>query len=135
MKNVFSEVKKIAPNCKIFLHSCGSVKELIPEFIDIGVEVLSSLQPLAGQMDSAKLKREFGKELIFHGGIDIQKALCGTVEDTINETKKRIMDYGPGGGYICGPSNHFQIDVPVGNFFTLYKTARKFGIYPLSAEN
>ena len=135
MKNVFSEVKKIAPNCKIFLHSCGSIRELIPEFIEMGVEVLSSLQPLDSQVDSAELKKEFGKDLIFHGGIDIQKALCGSIEDTIKETKNRIMDYGPGGGYICGPSNHFQVDVPVENFLALYVTARKFGTYPLLAEH
>ena len=131
MKSVFSEVKKIAPHCKIYLHSCGSIRELIPDFIDIGVEVLSGLQPLASQMDSFELKKEFGKDLVFHGGVDIQRALCGTVEDTIKDTKRCINDYGPGGGYICGPSNHFQIDVPPENFVALYKAALNFGKYPL----
>ncbi len=131
MGRVISEVKKIAPEAKIYLHSCGSIRELIPEFIDIGIDILSGVQPLASGMNSAELKKEFGKDMVFHGGIDIQRALCGSVEDTINETKVRIADYAPGGGYICGPSNHFQNDVPVENFFALYKTAREYGKYPI----
>jgi len=131
MKSVFDEVKKAAPDCRIYLHSCGSIKELIPDFIDMGVEVLSSLQPLASHMDSFELKKEFGRDLVFHGGVDIQKALCGTVEDTIEDTKRAISGYGPGGGYICGPSNHFQVDVAPENFMALYETAIKFGKYPL----
>lgn len=132
MSIVFSQVKKIAPNAKIFLHSCGSIRELIPDFIDIGVNILSGLQPLASRMNSLELKKEFGKDLVFHGGVDIQKALCGSIDDTIEETKRKISDYGSGGGYICGPSNHFQIDVPVENFLAMYKTAVNFGMYPLS---
>jgi len=135
MGMIFSRVKKIAPDAKIFLHSCGSIRELIPDLIDIGVNVLSGLQPLASGMNSLELKKEFGRDLVFHGGVDMQKALCGSIDDTILETKKRISDYGPGGGYICGPSNHFQIDVPIDNFLAMYKTAIDFGVYPLSPYN
>jgi uroporphyrinogen decarboxylase len=134
MSRVINEVKKAAPDVKIFLHSCGSIRELIPELIDIGFDILSGIQPLASGMNSAELKKEFGKDLVFHGGIDIQRALCGSVADTVTETKQRIADFAPGGGYICGPSNHFQVDVPVENFFAMYKTAREFGTYPIKNE-
>lgn len=131
MGRVISEVKKAAPNAKIFLHSCGSIRELIPEFLDIGIEILSGIQPLAKDMDSKELKREFGKDIVFHGGVDIQKKILGKKEDTIKEAKSKIADYAQGGGYIFGPSNHFQIDVPVENFLAMYETALKYGRYPL----
>jgi len=123
---VFAAVKQVAPEAKIFMHSCGSVRRLIPDLIEAGVEILSSLQPLASEMDSAELKREFGKDLVFHGGIDLQQALVGTKRQTVEETLTRLGDYSPGGGYICGPSNHFTSDVPVENFFAMYETAQAF---------
>ena len=116
------------------MHSCGSVKRLIPDLIEAGVEILSSLQPLASAMDSAELKKEFGNDLVFHGGIDLQQALVGTREQTVEETRRRIADYAPGGGYIVSPSNHFTSDVPVQNFFALYETAAEFGRYPIGAQ-
>lgn len=123
---IFAAVKRVAPQAKIYMHSCGSVRRLIPDLIEAGVEVLSALQPLAFEMNSADLKREFGRDLVFHGGIDLQRALVGTREQTVEETLTRLRDYAPGGGYICAPSNHFTSDVPVENFFALYETARRF---------
>jgi uroporphyrinogen decarboxylase len=130
-KRIFDAVKRVAPEAKIFLHCCGSIRKLIPDFIETGVEILSALQPLAKDMDSAELKKEFGNALVFHGGIDLQYALTGTKEDTIRETKRRIADYAPGGGYIASPSNHFTSDVPVENFLALYQTAQEYGTYPV----
>ncbi|MCL4417490.1 MAG: hypothetical protein M1308_05540 [Actinobacteria bacterium] len=134
MGRVITEVKKIAPHVKIYLHSCGSIKEIIPEFIDIGIDIISGVQPLARDMESDILKKEFGKDLVFHGGVDIQRALCGSLEDTVRETEKRIADFALGGGYIFGPANHFQIDVPIENFFAMYETAREYGKYPIKME-
>ncbi len=135
MRRIFEAVKRAAPEAKIFLHCCGSIRRLIPDFIDTGVEILSSIQPLAKEMDSAELKKEFGRALVFHGGIDLQQALTGTLAGTIRETKRRIADYAPGGGYVAGPSNHFTSDVPVENFLALYRTAREYGRYPLPGKS
>jgi uroporphyrinogen decarboxylase len=134
MARIFQAVKRAAPQARIFLHSCGSVRLLIPDFIETGVDILSAIQPLAKDMNSAELKQEFRRALVFHGGIDLQRALTGTLAEAIRETKRRIADYAPGGGYVAGPSNHFTSDVPVENFFALYRTAREFGAYPLPAE-
>ena len=71
MARIFSEVRKVAPHTKKFLHSCGSIRELIPYLIDMGVEILSSIQPLAKGMNPFEIKKEFGKDLIFHGGGDM----------------------------------------------------------------
>lgn len=126
-ERLFNEVRKIAPNAKIFLHSCGSVRELIPDFIDIGVDILNALQPKAAGMNSFDLKKEYGNDLVFHGGLDIQGGINGSKEDAIVEAKTRLKAFAPGGGYIFAPSNHFMEDVPIENFFAVYSTALEFG--------
>jgi uroporphyrinogen decarboxylase len=128
-KRVFDAVKKAAPGAKIWLHTCGSVRELIPDFIEAGVEVLNSLQPKAAGMDSLELKREFGRELVFHGGLDLQGGITGSVEEAVEESKRRIDAFARGGGYIFAPSNHFMQDVPLANFYAVYRTAREYGVY------
>ena len=131
-KRLFDAVKEAAPGVKIFLHSCGGVRPLIPMFIESGVDILSSIQPLAAGMDSFELKAEFGGSLVFHGGIDIQNAAPGTLDRLHEECKTRIKAFGQGGGYIFSPSNHFIEDVPVENFFKMYEYAKELGKYPLS---
>jgi len=134
MERIFSEVKKVAPYTKVFLHSCGVIRKLIPDLIDMGVEILSSIQPLAKGMNPFELKKEYGKDLVFHGGGDIQKALSGTVEDAKNKTMQKLKAFAPGGGYIFGLSNYFQVDVPVEDFIAFYKTALEFGKYPINIK-
>ncbi len=127
---VFRDVKKAVPQAKIWLHSCGSVRELIPDFIEMGVDVLNSLQPKAGGMDSLELKREFGSEIIFHGGLDIQQGgITGSVQEAVDEARRRIDAFARGGGYIFAPSNHFMQDVSLENFYAVYKVAREHGVY------
>ena len=71
------------------------------------------------------------RDLIFHGGLDIQGGINGSVEQAVGEAMLRLRAFAPGGGYIFSPSNHFMQDVPVENFYALYQTARRFGRYPL----
>jgi uroporphyrinogen decarboxylase len=80
-------------------------------------------------MDSLELKREFGSELVFHGGLDLQGGITGTVAEAVDEAKRRIDAFAKGGGYIFAPSNHFMQDVPIENFYAVYRTAREYGIY------
>jgi uroporphyrinogen decarboxylase len=128
-KRLFREVKKAAPNAKIWMHSCGAVRDLIPEFIDVGVDILNSLQPRATGMDSLELKKEFGREIVFHGGLDIQGGVNGTVQEAIDETRRRLDAFMPGGGYIFAPSNHYMEDVPIDNFYAIHETVREYGVY------
>lgn len=127
---IFREVRKTAPNAKIFMHSCGSVRALIPDFIEMGVDILNSLQPKAAGMDSFELKKEFGSEIVFHGGLDLQGGITGTKEEAIKEAKTRIDAFAPNGGFIFSPSNHFMEDVSLENFYAVYETAREYGKYP-----
>lgn len=127
---IFSLIREKAPQAKIWYHSCGAVSDIIDDFIEIGVDILNPVQPTAAGMDSFELKKRYGKRLCFHGGIDIQKALPGTITELKQEIETRIDAFGPGGGYILAPANHIQDDTPAGNVVFLYDYARKYGVYP-----
>jgi len=128
---VFEFIKKKAPHVKLWFHSCGAVSEIIDDFLDWEVDILNPIQPLATGMGSAELKKRFGDKLCFHGGIDLQKAMPGSVEDVKREVETRIRDLAPGGGYILAPANHLQNDTPPENVITLYEYAKEFGTYPI----
>jgi uroporphyrinogen decarboxylase len=129
---IIRSIKGLAPRAKVMLHSCGAIRSIIPDLIEIGVDVLNPLQPLAAGMDSAKIKVEFGRSLCFHGAIDIQRALPGALEDVERELRMRLAALGRGGGYIVAPSNYIQPDVPAENVVHLYRLAAELGRYPLA---
>jgi uroporphyrinogen decarboxylase len=122
--------RRIRPGVKIAYHSDGNIEQLIPEYMEIGVDILNAVQPKS--MDPAHLKRRFGDRLSFWGTIDIQETMpFGTPADVENEVKLRIQTVGPNGGLILGPSHNIQPDVPLGNVLALYGAARKYGKYPV----
>lgn len=133
-KELFSFIKKKAPNVKIMLHSCGSVYQLIPYFIEAGIDVLNPIQHRANGMNPETIKKEFGDQVVFHGGIDIQRALCGSLDDIIEETKARIDDLGRDGGYIVAPANVVQNETPPENIVACYKTAREYSFERYSGK-
>jgi uroporphyrinogen decarboxylase len=130
LKRLVRVVKEYNHDTKVMLHSDGAITNLLPDIIDIGVDVIHPLEPLPAT-DIPAVKENFGNQLSFLGGIDISHAMPGTREDVIAETKLRIAQLAPGGGYILAPSNHLQADVPANNVVTLFETARQFGKYPL----
>ena len=112
---------------KVMHHTCGSVVELIPEFIDSGLDILQSLQPRAAGMDLAKLKREYGKYLAFHGSIDIQETLpYGAIEDIRAMVKHRMSVGKPGGGFIISTAHNIQPDTPTENILALFEAYREY---------
>lgn len=127
-----AELTKRNPRAKIMLHSCGSVKPFIADWIEMGLDVLDPIQPKARGMDTALLKAEFGDKLSFHGGIDIQDVLpFGTVDDVRQEVRQRIKDLAPGGGYILSPAHNVQSDVPPQNLIAMRDAVLEFGWYPI----
>lgn len=124
-------IKKKAPQASIFIHTCGAVSELIEDLIDCGIDVVNPVQPLAKGMETKGLKERFGGKIVFHGGIDLQKALAGSKEDVELEVKTRLRDLAPGGGYILSPANVVQDDVPVENIVLLFDLAKEYGQYPI----
>lgn len=98
----------------VSVHSCGDISEIIPDLIDIGVNMITPLQ--AEAMDLGYLKKEYGKDLTFWGGISTQKTMpYGTPDEVRTEIREMIALMGKGGGYILAPSHELQGDVPLGN--------------------
>ncbi len=121
----FREVK---PDVKIAYHSDGNIESLLPEYIEIGVDIFNAVQPKA--IDPAHLKKRFGRNLAYWGTVDIQEVIpYGTPEDVKNEVKLRIETVAPGGGLILAPSHNFQPDVPLANMLAFYEAAREYGGY------
>lgn len=110
----------------VMLHSDGAIRAVIPDLIDMGLEILNPIQVGAVGMEPAGLKRDFGERLVFHGAIDIQQTLpFGTVEDVRNEVRDRFRVLGAGGGYILSCSHSLLPDVPIDNILAMYETARE----------
>jgi len=123
--------KKAKGEVKFLLHSCGSVRALIPDFIDVGVDILNPIQVSAAGMDTAELKKEFGKDMCFcGGGVDTQEILPrGTPEQVRDEVKRRLDDLAPGGGYIFAAVHNIQADVPPENLQAMYEAFQEHGRY------
>jgi len=111
----------------VFFHSCGSVVDLLPDFIDMGIEVLNPVQVTARGMDPARLKASFGKDLVFCGGIDSMRVLpFGTPDEVRAEVRRRIHELGEDGGYILTAVHNIQPDVPPENIAAMYEEARQY---------
>ena len=120
---------------KIFYHTCGAVSSLIPDFIEIGIDILNPVQVRATGMDAGKLKNEFGKNIVFWGGVDSQQVLpSGSVEDVKTEVRHLIREMAPGGGLVACAVHNIQADVPPENVLALYDSVRKWGSYPISGD-
>ena len=122
---------KSRSNAKFFLHSCGAIRDLIPDLIDIGVDALNPVQVSAEGMETADLKREFGKDITFWGGtVDPQKTLArGTAQEVKAETMRRILDLKPGGGFVIASIHNMQAHVPVENILAFWEAVEEVGSY------
>ena len=121
MANFISTLKAINKDVKVAYHTDGEVYQIIPDLIEIGLDVLNPIQPAC--MEPAKLKKEFGDKLCFWGTVDEQHTLpFGTALDVENEVKERIRTVGKGGGLILGPTHHVQLDTPLENFWAMVNT-------------
>ena len=126
---IFPYLKKYIDLCKeykvrVMFHSCGAIKEIIPDLIELGIEILNPIQVRAEGMVPSELKNEFGDRLCFHGGLDIQQTLPrGKPDDVRNEVRERIEVLGKNGGYILAPTHNFQEEVPLENIIAFYQEA------------
>ena len=115
----------------VFLHSCGSVYQLIPDLIDAGVQVLNPVQTNANDMDAARLKKEFGDKLTFWGGgVETQTVLLnGTCENIENQVKERMKIFSPNGGYVFCQIHNIQYGVHPKNAVAMFDAAKKYRDY------
>jgi uroporphyrinogen decarboxylase len=121
----------------INFHSCGSIRKLLPDIIETGVDAINPVQVSAKDMDTKALKGEFGDKITFWGGgCDNQRVLpYGNPKDVENEVKKRISDLAPRGGYIFAPIHNIQAEVPPQNIVAMFEAANIYGKYPIKIES
>lgn len=113
-----------AYGAKVMMHSCGSTRQLIPRFLEMGLDVLDAVQPEPAGMNPEELKREFGDRLAFCGMISTQHTLPhGTEDECRAEARHRLEVIGKGGGYIFAPAHCIQPDTPLANVLAIYEEA------------
>jgi uroporphyrinogen-III decarboxylase len=121
MANFIASLKAINPQVKVAYHSDGNIFSIIPDLIEIGLDVLNPIQPTC--MDPVQLKKSFGDRLCFWGSIDEQYTLpFGTPEQVRQEVLTRLSTLGKNGGLILGPTHHVQLDTPMENFWAMINT-------------
>jgi uroporphyrinogen decarboxylase len=119
LADMVRRLRAVNPALKIFFHSDGDITEIIPDYIDVGADILNPIQPEC--MDPAAVKRDFGDRITMHGTLSIQRTLPkGTPADVRREVRERIARCGGGGGLILCPSNLLQNDTPLENILAIY---------------
>jgi uroporphyrinogen decarboxylase len=115
-------------SAKILFHTCGSVRWVLPDLIEMGAAGLNPVQVSAKDMDPRQLKREFGDKLCFWGAIDTQHVLpFGTPDDVHQEVRRRIEELAEGGGYVIGSVHIIQPEVPPENIMAMAEAAQRYG--------
>jgi uroporphyrinogen decarboxylase len=129
LRQLIQGIKALAPQAKVLLHSDGAILPILPDLIEIGVDILNPVQvSAAGMGDTAFLKREFGRDLAFWGAIDTQHVLpFGTPAEVETEVSRRIDDLAPGGGYVMASVHNIQADVPETNVIAMLEAWRRYG--------
>ena len=124
---------KARTKAKVLFHSDGDVATLIDDFIEIGVDILNPIQTSAGTMSNLPaLKKRFGRNIVFCGGIDTHRVLpFGTPDEVREEVRRVIGIMGPGGGYMLGAVHTIMNDVPPENVLAMVDAVEEFGRYPL----
>lgn len=117
----------------VFLHTCGSVYELIPDLIEVGVDILNPVQTSAAGMEPERLKRTFGDRLSFWGGGCCPQRVLpfGTEAEVEADVRERLRTFAPGGGYVFAPIHDIQPDVSPRNLVAMYDAALRWGRYPV----
>ena len=127
---MFKEFRKENPDIFIKLHSCGDYSPIIPDEIELGVNLSGLMQPTGGNKDQQGLKKKYGSDLALIGGFDVQRLLPrGQVEDVRNGVLEVMKNLAVGGGYIFSPSHYILADVPIQNIYTMLEAQRDFGTY------
>jgi uroporphyrinogen decarboxylase len=124
-REYFAHIRKLT-DAQIALHCCGNLRPLLPDLMEAGVQIIHPFQACCEAMEPSGLKREFGSELIFWGGMDTQRFLPrASVQEVRAEARRIISLMSPGGGFIFAPSHNLQADVPPENVTAMYDEAQR----------
>ncbi|MGD9316393.1 MAG: uroporphyrinogen decarboxylase family protein [Anaerolineae bacterium] len=129
-RRLFSSIKQQAP-VKVFYHTCGAVRKLIPDLIDAGIDILNPIQISSPGMDPQELKREYGRDLVFWGGgVDTQRVLgVASPEEIQGHVRRNIEALAPGGGFVFAAVHDIQANVPPENIMAMWEAWREYGLY------
>lgn len=127
----FREKKTDGERGWIFFHSCGNVRPLLPDFIEIGVDILNPVHTGAAGMEPVRLKRDFGSEITFWGGgVETQNVLPrGTSEEVREDVKRNLEALMPDGGFVFNTVHNIQAEAPPENIVAMWETLREYGRY------
>ncbi len=125
---VLSFIKQKAPNVKLLFHSCGNVRPIIPDLIEMGADILNPVHVNATGMEPFQLKKDFGQDIVFWGGgVDTQKVLpTGTIQDVEDDVKRNIEALAPGGGFVFSAVHNIQTEVPPENIMAMWETMMNY---------
>ena len=128
---LFARLRELAPNARRFFHSDGNIRPLIPDLIEIGVEILNPVHITATGMEPAALKRDFGRDLVFWGGgVETQSVLpFGTPAEVRDNVRRNLEALAPGAGYVFNTIHNIQADVPPANVLAMWEALQEFGLY------
>ena len=128
---VLKFIKTKKPDVKILFHSCGNVRPVIPDFIEMGIDILNPVHVTATGMEPVQLKKDFGKEIVFWGGgVDMQHILpSGTPDQVKDDVKRNIEALAPGGGFVFNTIHNIQAEVPPQNIMAMIEALNEYGNY------
>lgn len=129
LKPTYAKIYALAKSSglKVWVHSCGTFRPVLPDMIEMGMDVWETVQAHLPGNEPSVLKREYGRDLAFFGAISSQHTLpYGTPEAVRAEVRERIRVLGQGGGYICGPDHTVMADIPIENVLAMLDEARAF---------
>jgi uroporphyrinogen decarboxylase len=131
LRRTFEAIKAGAPGARILFHSCGNVRPIIPDLIEIGVDILNPVHVAATGMEPVQLKRDFGSDICFWGGgVDTQGVLPkGTPAEVADDVRRNLDALAPGGGYVFNTIHNIQSEVPPENLLAMWETLQQHGVY------
>ena len=127
VSRIIAAMKKSAPKAKIMFHSCGNVRPIIPDFIEMGIDIINPVHINAAGMEPYQLKKDFGKDIVFWGGgVDTQKILAsGTPGEVKADALKNTDALAPGGGFVFAAVHNIQSEVPPENILAMLEAIKK----------
>lgn len=129
-ESMFNAFRKENKELFIKLHSCGDYSPILPDEVELGVNLSGLMQPTGGLKDQVAIKKKYGNDIALIGGLDVQRLLPrGQVEEVRAAVLKVMQNLAVGGGYIFSPSHYILADVPIQNIYTLLEAQREFGTY------
>lgn len=127
LQTLFTRIHQLAPNAKLFFHSDGNIRPILPDLIEIGIDILNPIHITATGMEPSALKRDFGKDVAFWGGgVETQSVLpFGTPQEVRDNVRRNVDALAPGGGYVFNTIHNIQADVPPQNIVAMIDALRE----------